>query len=80
MVLFKIKIPPYSPDINVIELVWAKLKKYTRKKVCRSKQALVYRIQKFFQYKMTPAKCQKYLNHMNHVNYILLKINFVMDY
>ena len=53
------KIPPYSPDINVIELVWAKLKKYLRKKLCRTQRELVYRINKFFKYKMSPANCQK---------------------
>lgn len=63
------KIPPYSPDINVIELVWAKLKKYLRKKLCRTQRELVYRINKFFKYKMSPANCQKYINHINKVTF-----------
>ena len=26
--LIKVKLPPYSPDINVIELVWAEMKRF----------------------------------------------------
>ena len=63
----KIKIPPYSPDINIIELVWADLKKYIRKRVCKNKHELIYRIQKFFTYKMTIEKCQNYINSMDKV-------------
>ena len=31
-----VKLPPYSPDINIIELVWADLKRYLRKKCLKT--------------------------------------------
>ena len=65
---FKNKIAPYSPDINIIELVWADCKRYLRKKLCETKEELIYRIHKYFKYKLTVKKCQSFINHLIKVN------------
>jgi transposase len=59
--------PPYSPDINIIELVWADLKRYIRKKLCETEEQLVYRIHKYFKYKLTVKKCRNFINHLTKV-------------
>jgi transposase len=33
-------LPPYSPDLNPIEMMWSKVKAYLRKAKARTKQAL----------------------------------------
>ena len=33
-------LPPYSPDLNPIELMWSKIKAYLRKLKARTKEAL----------------------------------------
>ena len=45
--LLKVKLTPYSPDINIIELVWAELKRFLRKKKLQTKEDIVSRVQKF---------------------------------
>ena len=39
----------------------------------KTKQDLVHRIQKFFQYKLTPEKCQNYINHLRTVIPIIIE-------
>jgi transposase len=63
----------YSPDINMIELIWAELKRYVRKKACNTTNELVHRIQKFFQYKLTVRKCRKYIRHLRRVLLIIIE-------
>ena len=55
-------LPPYSPDLNPIELMFAKLKHLLRSAAARSIDrlwtGLSDRLRKF-----TPAECSQYLRH-----------------
>jgi len=55
-------LPPYSPDLNPIELVFAKLKGALRTAAERTVDALNQRIGKLLD-DFTPQECQKYLCH-----------------
>ncbi|CAA9217044.1 MAG: Mobile element protein [uncultured Acetobacteraceae bacterium] len=55
-------LPPYSPDLNLIEQVFAKLKALLRSEAARTVEALwaaIGRLLKRFQ----PAECARYLAH-----------------
>ena len=56
---------PESPDLNPIEDMWHELKFYLESKVkpC-TKQELVDGIKKFWERKVTPLKCTKYIDHV----------------
>ena len=58
-----IRLPPYSPDINIIELLWHDLKHYVRAKPCFTYYEARHRVKKFFRYKLTPDKLLNYVNH-----------------
>ena len=53
-------LPPYSPDLNPIEQVFAKLKHLLRKAAERSVEATWKRIGNLLDH-FTPHECQKYL-------------------
>ncbi len=53
-------LPPYSPDLNPIEQVFAKLKHLMRKAAERTLEALWKRIGKLLE-RFTPNECSKYL-------------------
>jgi len=55
-------LPPYSPDLNPIELLFAKLKALLRKAAERSIADLWHRIGKLLD-AFTPAECAAYLRH-----------------
>lgn len=55
-------LPPYSPDLNPIELVFAKLKTLLRKAAERTVGALWDRIGQVLQ-EFTPQECANYLRH-----------------
>ena len=55
-------LPPYSPDLNPIELVFAKLKALLRKAAERSRDALWERIGQVLG-AFTPQECANYLRH-----------------
>ena len=59
--------------MNPIELVWHEMKVYSRKKPSRTIEDLVYRIQKFFHYKLTPEKCSQYINRLKEVMKIVIE-------
>ncbi len=61
--------PPYSPDINIIELVWAELKRFLRKKFLKTKQEIADRVQLFFDEVLTVEKCQIYIARVQKVIY-----------
>ena len=57
--------PLESPDLNPIKDMWHELKVYLETKVKpRTKQELVDGIKKFWERKVTPLKCTKYIDHV----------------
>jgi transposase len=55
-------LPPYSPDLNPIELAFAKLKGLLRKASARTREALDHAIAKALDV-FTPAECSNYFRH-----------------
>ena len=55
-------LPPYSPDLNPIEMAFAKLKTLLRKAGERTWDAICNRIGEILQ-KFTPNECQNYFTH-----------------
>ena len=55
-------LPPYSPDLNPIEMVFAKLKTLLRKADERSIAAVWHRIGKLLEC-FTPEECANYIRH-----------------
>ncbi len=41
--------PPFSPDINIIELVWAEMKRFLRIKKLKTRQEIADRVRLFFE-------------------------------
>jgi transposase len=57
--------PPYSPDLNPIEQLFAKLKALLRKAAARTKEELWSTIGRLFA-SIPPAECARYLHHCNY--------------
>ena len=55
-------LPPYSPDLNPIEQLFAKLKALLRKAAARTKEDLWSIIGRLLD-AYSPAECTNYLNH-----------------
>jgi transposase len=55
-------LPPYSPDLNPIELAFAKLKALLRKKAKRTREALWRTIGHLLD-AFTPTECANYIRH-----------------
>jgi transposase len=55
-------LPPYSPDLNPIEQLFAKLKALLRKAAARTKDQLWSTIGRLLE-AYPPAECTNYLNH-----------------
>ena len=55
-------LPPYSPDLNPIEQLFAKLKGLLRKAAARTKDELWSTIGRLLQ-TYSPAECTNYLSH-----------------
>jgi transposase len=55
-------LPPYSPDLNPIEQLFAKLKALLRKAAARTKDALWATIGDLVE-AFTPDECRNYLNN-----------------
>ncbi len=55
-------LPPYSPDLNPIEMVFAKLKTLLRKADQRSIAAVWHRIGSLLQ-QFGPSECANYVRH-----------------
>jgi transposase len=60
-------LPPYSPDLNPIEMVFAKLKHLLRKAGERSREGLWNRIGRLLD-DFPPAQCQNYLRHAGYAS------------
>jgi len=59
------KTPAESPDINPIELIWAEMKQFLRKKVKPESQAdLLHGCRLFWRNELDTAKCNKYIDHL----------------
>jgi transposase len=55
--------PPYSPDLNPIEKVWAVMKKFVLKKRFQTLEELQLAVNQFVRRKLTPEPCQKYISN-----------------
>ena len=55
-------LPPYSPDLNPIEQMFAKLKALLRKAAARTREALWHTIGRLLA-AFSPAECQNYLEN-----------------
>lgn len=60
-------LPPYSPDLNPIEQVFAKLKHLLRKAATRSKQTLWRKIGDLLA-QFTPQECANYLTNSGYAS------------
>ena len=61
------KLSPYSPDINIIELVWAELKRFLRKKLLKNQQEIADRVKLFYETQLTVEKCRNYIGRVSEV-------------
>ena len=59
-------LPPYSPDLNPIEQIFAKLKALLRRAAPRSFDAIVSALKRILQ-RFRPAECANYLRHSGYV-------------
>jgi len=57
---------------NNIRWIKIEIKRYVRKRPCRTAGDLVYRIQKFFRFKLDVAKCRAYISHLRKVLQIII--------
>ena len=55
-------LPPYSPDLNPIEMAFAKLKELLRQAQARTVDALWYLIGRLLKL-FTPKECANYIRH-----------------
>lgn len=60
-------LPPYSPDYNPIEQVFAKLKTLLRKKAARTRESLWSAVGSLLN-QFTPTECERYIRHAGYGN------------
>jgi putative transposase len=58
----RLYLPPYSPDFNPIEQVFAKLKALLRRAAPRSFEAIIAALKTILEH-FRPAECANYLQH-----------------
>lgn len=59
-------LPPYSPDLNPIEMAFAKLKALLRRMAPRSFDAICDALKNILE-KFSPSECSNYLRHAGYV-------------
>ena len=69
-----LRTPPYSPDINVIEMVWHDLKQFIRSKCPTTLYDLVKYVRKF-EKKLTPEYCKRYTDLLPKILQIIIDRN-----
>ena len=74
-IIFKIKAPSKSPDLNPIQLVWNELKNYVRSKECNTIEEMAYYVEEFQRTILTPQKCENYISHIKKVMEIIIERN-----
>ena len=62
--------PPYSPDLNPIEMVWNEMKNFVKSKFCKTPEEVANAIEEF-RLSLTSEKCQNYINRIHKVIKIL---------
>jgi putative transposase len=60
-------LPPYSPDLNPIEMMFAKLKELLRRAEARTVDALWAAIGRLID-QITPAECANYIRHCGYAS------------
>jgi transposase len=60
-------LPPYSPDLNPIEQMFAKLKALLRKAAARTREALWNAIGQLLK-AFSPDECRSYLHHAGYAS------------
>ena len=60
-------LPPYSPDLNPIELMFAKLKQLLRRAQARTVEALYAAIGRLIE-EITPSECANYIRHCGYAS------------
>jgi transposase len=60
-------LPPYSPDLNPIEMMFAKFKELLRRAEARTVEALWSAIGRLLD-QITPAECANYLRHCGYAS------------
>ena len=63
--------PANSPDINVIELFWAALKKFIRSRSTKNLEDIKASIKAFFK-ALKPGHLQRYIEHFRIVIYLII--------
>ena len=70
--------PPYSPDINVIELVWAEMKRYLRKRLLKTPEEIMSRVEKYHRKHLTVDKCRAYISRVHTVIYFSIVTFYII--
>lgn len=60
-------LPPYSPDLNPIEMMFAKFKELLRRAEARTVQALYHVIGRLLD-EITPVECRNYIRHCGYAS------------